>query len=275
VAAVGLPVPNGAGDTAVIVVTPTTAPQDAATTDLLRGLRGETIPGALAGTRALAHVGGATAASVDFGDRIGERMPLFFGIVIGLSCLLLAAVFRSVVVPLKAALVNLLSIGAAYGVVVAVFQWGWGKGLVGVAQAGPIEPFLPMMLFAILFGLSMDYEVFLLSRVHEDYRRTGDPSGAVAHGLAATARVIAAAAAIMVAVFLAFVFSDDRVTKMFGLGLAVAVLVDATVVRLVLIPATMELLGHRAWWIPRWLDRLLPRLDVEGEVAVPAFGEAD
>jgi RND superfamily putative drug exporter len=172
------------------------------------------------------------------------------------------AVFRSVLVPLKAAIVNLLSIGAAYGVIVAVFQWGWGKGIVGV-DTGPIEPFLPMMFFAILFGLSMDYEVFLISRIREIYVRTGDNGAAVAEGLAATARVISAAAAIMIAVFLAFVLGDDRVIKMVGIGLATAIFVDATVVRLILVPATMELLGRANWWLPQWLSRLLPEIHLE------------
>jgi RND superfamily putative drug exporter len=172
-----------------------------------------------------------------------------------------------VVVPIKAALMNLLSIGATYGVIVAVFQWGWGMDLFGVAKTGPIESFLPMMLFAILFGLSMDYEVFLLSRIREDYLHTRKAGEAVAHGLSVTARVIAAAAAIMVCVFLSFVLGDDRIIKEFGLGLAVAVFVDATIVRLILVPSTMELLGEWNWWFPRWLDRILPRLNVEGTVA--------
>jgi RND superfamily putative drug exporter len=172
-------------------------------------------------------------------------------------------VFRSLLVPLKAVIMNVLSIAAAYGVVVAVFQWGWGTSLLGVAPA-PIEPFVPMMMFAIVFGLSMDYEVFLLSRVKEEFDRTGDAKNSVADGLAATARVITAAAAIMIVVFGAFLLEDDRVIKLFGVGLAVAVLLDATLVRMLLVPATMELLGARNWWLPRWLDRLLPRLNVEG-----------
>jgi RND superfamily putative drug exporter len=177
--------------------------------------------------------------------------------------------FRSVLVPLKAVIMNLLSIGGAYGLVVAVFQWGWGIDLLGTAS-GPIEPFLPMMLFAIVFGLSMDYEVFLLSRVKEEYDRSGDPVTSVADGLAATARVITAAAAIMVVVFGSFVLEDNRIIKMFGLGLASAVFIDATLVRMLLVPATMELLGARNWWLPRWLDRLLPTLDVEGHHETPA-----
>jgi putative drug exporter of the RND superfamily len=172
-------------------------------------------------------------------------------------------VFRSLLVPLKAVLMNLLSIGAAYGVMVAVFQWGWGKSLIGVAKEGPVEAFVPMMLFAIVFGLSMDYEVFLLSRIKEEYDRTGDNATAVADGLAVTARVITAAAAVMVSVFAGFVLGDDRAIKVFGLGLATAVFLDATVVRLLLVPATMELLGDRNWWLPKWLDRRLPRIHVE------------
>jgi RND superfamily putative drug exporter len=191
-------------------------------------------------------------------------LPILIGAVLILSFLLLMVVFRSILVPLKAVIMNLLSIGAAYGVIVAVFQWGWGKTLFGVEKTGPIEPWVPMMLYAIVFGLSMDYEVFLLSRMREEFVRTRDNATAVADGLAATARVITAAALIMVCVFSAFVLGDDRNLKLFGLGLAAAVLVDATIVRMVLVPATMELLGDRNWWIPKWLDRILPRLDVEG-----------
>jgi RND superfamily putative drug exporter len=175
------------------------------------------------------------------------------------------AVFRSVLVPIKAVLMNLLSVGAAYGVIVAVFQWGWGAELIGVGKPGPIEAWAPMFLFAIVFGLSMDYEVFLLSRIKEEFNRTGDNTSAVADGVAATARVITAAALIMVCVFGAFVLGDDRQLKLFGLGMAVAVFLDATIVRMVLVPATMELLGARNWWMPAWLDRLLPKIDVEGK----------
>jgi RND superfamily putative drug exporter len=264
---------NQSGDAAVITVIPTTAPQDAKTPKLVNRLRDDVIPSAIDGSGMRVYVGGATAAFIDIDNKIANRMPLFFTIVIGLSVLLLAAVFRSVVVPIKAALMNLLSIGATYGVLVAVFQWGWGKGLFGVAKTGPVESFLPMILFAILFGLSMDYEVFLLSRIREDYLRTQNSGEAVAYGLSVTARVIAAAAAIMVAVFSSFVLSNDRVTKEFGVGLATAVFIDATVVRLILVPSTMELLGDWNWRFPSWLDRLLPRLNVEGTTApvpVPA-----
>ena len=259
---------NPAGDTAIVAVIPATAPQDQATNDLVNVLRNDVISPALAGTDTRGYVGGGTAAFVDIGSKITARMPLFFAIVIGLSFLLLMAVFRSVVIPLKAALMNLLSIGAAYGVLVAVFQWGWAAGVFGVGATGPIESFLPMMLFAILFGLSMDYEVFLLSRIREEYLRTGSSAEGVASGLALTARVITAAAAIMVMVFVSFVFGGERIIKEFGLGLATAILVDATVVRMVLVPATMNVLGDLNWWFPRWLDRVVPRLNVEG--AAPA-----
>ena len=186
-----------------------------------------------------------------------------------MSFLLLMVVFRSLLVPLKAVIMNLLSIGASYGIIVAIFQWGYGGSLIGVGSAGPIEPFIPMMLFAIVFGLSMDYEVFLLSRMKEEFDRTGDNATAVADGLAATARVITAAALIMVAVFGSFVAGDDRTIKLFGMGLAVAVLLDATLVRMVLVPATMELLGARNWWIPKWLDKVLPRINIEGKSHLP------
>jgi RND superfamily putative drug exporter len=247
-------------DVALFVVYPDSAPQDEATSELVHRLRDDVVPAS--GVSAL--VGGFTAASVDFADYIGGRLPLLIGAVLILSFLLLMAVFRSLLVPLKAVVMNLLSIGAAYGVVVAIFQWGWGMELIGVGKAGPVEAWAPMMLFAIVFGLSMDYEVFLLSRMKEEYDRTGDNATAVADGLAATARVITAAALIMVCVFSAFVLGDDRQLKLFGLGLAVAVAIDATIVRMLLVPATMELLGDRNWWIPKWLDRILPRIDVEG-----------
>jgi RND superfamily putative drug exporter len=273
VARVSPPIANQGGDAAIVQVTPATSPQDKATETLIHHLRHDVIPAALAGSGAHAYVTGPTAAFGDISDRITSRLPLFFAAVIGLSCLLLMAVFRSVVVAVKAAIMNLLSIGAAFGVVVAVFQWGWFSGVVGVRQ-GPIESFLPMMLFAILFGLSMDYEVFLISRVREEYLRSGRNSESVAHGLSVTARVITAAAAIMIAVFGSFVLGNERVIKEFGLGLAVAILVDATIVRLVLVPATMELLGDRNWWLPGWLGRILPRLDLEGEAAEPLLVDA-
>jgi RND superfamily putative drug exporter len=269
VAAVTEPLLNPAGDTAVITVIPTTKPQDHATTELVHRLRDDVLK--RAGTNGdRYYVTGVTAGGIDASDRISSRMPYLFIGVIGLSFVLLTAMFRSVVVAAKAAVMNLLSIGAAYGVVVAIFQWGWLGELIGVGK-GPIEVFLPMMMFAILFGLSMDYEVFLISRIREEYLRTGDTAEAVANGLTATARVITAAAAIMVTVFLAFVLGPERVIKEFGIGLATAIFVDATLVRIFLVPATMELLGKWNWWMPGWLDRVLPKLNVEG----PPAGSAE
>ena len=253
---------NPAGDAAVLTVVPTTSPQDKATATLVDDLRHKVIPSVTNNRDVAVKVGGLTPVSNDFSDYTYRRLPIFIGAVLLLSFLLLMTVFRSVLVPLKAVIVNLLSIGAAYGVIVAVFQWGWGRSLVGVGKEGPIEAWAPMMLFAIVFGLSMDYEVFLLSRIKEEYDRSGNNAEAVADGLAATARVITAAAAIMFCVFGSFVLGDERALKLFGMGLAVAVLVDATVVRLVLVPATMELLGDRNWWLPKWLDRSLPTVHV-------------
>ncbi|MGH9164197.1 MAG: MMPL family transporter, partial [Acidimicrobiales bacterium] len=241
----------------------TTAPQDQATSDLVRHLRQDVIPAATAGSGIEVQVTGSAATNIDITDYLAERMPVFFGAVLALSFLLLMTVFRSLLVPLKAVLMNMLSIGAAYGIVVAVFQWGWAGRLLGI-EGGPINPFIPMMLFAIVFGLSMDYEVFMLSRIREAYLRTGDATTSVADGLASTARVITAAAAIMVVLFASFMLEDLREIKLFGLGLALAVLLDATLVRMVIVPATMELLGDRNWWIPRWLDRLLPHIEIEG-----------
>ena len=262
----GAPTSDGAASTWLLQVEPTTSPQDAVTEATVERLRTEVVPQAVGGRDVEVFVTGSVPLQVDFADFLAGRLPVFLGAVLGVSFLLLAMVFRSLLVPLKAVVMNVLSIAAAYGVVVAIFQWGWLSGIFGVEPA-PVEPFLPMMLFAIVFGLSMDYEVFLLSRVREEFNRTGDPTNSVADGLAATARVITAAAAIMVVVFGAFLLEDDRVVKMFGVGLAVAVLLDATIVRMILVPATMELLGSRNWWLPRWLDRLLPRIDVEGHDA--------
>jgi putative drug exporter of the RND superfamily len=257
------PQPNDAGNAAIIQVFPDSSPQSEETANLVDRLRDDVIPPVTQGTDVEVKVGGLTASATDYSNYTAERLPLFIGLVLLLSFLLLMTVFRSLLVPLKAVIMNLLSIGAAYGVIVAVFQWGWLKDLIGVAEAGPVEAWAPMMLFAIVFGLSMDYEVFLLSRMKEEYDRTGDNATAVADGLAATARVITAAAAIMILVFSAFVLGDDRAIKLFGFGLAVAVFLDATIVRLILVPATMELLGDRNWWIPKWLDRILPRVHVE------------
>ena len=247
---------------ALVTVIPDSAPQEQATRDLVHRLR-QIIPEAVGASGAEAFVGGSTASFIDVGDRISSRIPFFFAAVIGMSFVLLMAVFRSVLIPLKAALMNVLSIGAAYGVVVAVFQWGWMGGLLGVQREGPIESFVPMMIFAIVFGLSMDYEVFLVSRVQEEYLRTGDNSEAVARGLSVTTRVISAAAAIMVAVFISFALGDQRVVKEFGIGLATAIFLDATVVRLILVPSIMQLLGDANWWMPGWLDRLLPRIGLD------------
>jgi putative drug exporter of the RND superfamily len=274
VAAVSPPIPNQRGDTAIITVYPTTAPQDSRTDRLVHRLRDNIIPQTTAGTGVTVLVGGLTPIFTDFAQKIAERLPVLIAVVLGLSFILLMLVFRSLVVPIKAVIMNLLSIGAAYGVIVAIFQWGWLKGVVGIGKAGPIEAWAPMMLFTILFGLSMDYEIFLLSRVREDYLQNGRNNGlAVANGVAATGRVITAAAAIMVAVFLSFVLGfPDRAIKLFGLGLAVAIFVDATLVRMVLVPATMELLGDVNWWLPRWLSRLLPKVTAqhEGEPVVEA-----
>ena len=269
VAEVALAVKSPSGDTALITVIPKTKPQDVATNDLVHRLREKVLPAAMSGSTGRVYVTGGLAGFLDARDRITSRMPLLFAGVIGLSFLLLTVVFRSVVVAAKAAIMNLLSIGASYGVLVAVFQWGWFSHVIGV-EKGPIETFIPMMMFAILFGLSMDYEVFLISRVREEYLRTGDNATAVSHGLAATARVITAAAGIMVAVFVTFIFGEDRVIKEFGMGLATAIFVDATIVRLVLVPATMELLGDRNWWLPKWLDRILPRVSFEAATEEPA-----
>ncbi len=268
VAEVSPAVKNPSGDTALITVVPKTKPQDTATGDLTHRLREKLIPAAMTGSSGRVYVTGGLAGFLDARDRITSRMPLLFAGVIGLSFLLLTVVFRSVVVAAKAAVMNLLSIGASYGVLVAIFQWGWFSNIFGV-EKGPIETFLPMMMFAILFGLSMDYEVFLISRVREEYMRTHDNASAVSHGLAATARVITAAAGIMVAVFVTFVFGEDRVIKEFGMGLATAIFVDATIVRLILVPATMELLGDRNWWLPKWLDRILPNVSFDGAAEAP------
>jgi RND superfamily putative drug exporter len=204
------------------------------------------------------------AMVTDLADRITDRLPIFIAAIVALSFVLLMIVFRSILVPLKAALMNLLSIAAAYGVIVALFQWGWGNELIGIHNTMPINPLLPLIMFAILFGLSMDYEVFLLSRIREEYVATGDNHEAVVRGLSSTARVITSAALIMISVFGAFVLGDDPGAKLFGVGLAVAVFLDATLVRMVLVPATMSLLGRANWWLPGWLDRILPHLDLEG-----------
>jgi RND superfamily putative drug exporter len=266
------PVVNEAGDTAVLTVVPTTSPDAKATEDLVHRLRDDVLTDPTSG--ASVHVGGATATNIDLADKLAERMPWFMGFVVGLSFLLLLVEFRSIFVPIKAAIMNLLSVGAAYGAVVAVFQWGWFSDLFG-AQPGPIESFAPMMLFAVLFGLSMDYEVFLLSRVREEYLRTGQAGPAVADGIAATARVITAAASVMVVVFASFLLNDDRVVNLFGFGLAVAIAIDATIVRLVLVPALMAVAGRVAWYMPRWMDRALPKIGIEPHPVDPVAHELD
>ncbi|WP_285736607.1 MMPL family transporter [Kitasatospora phosalacinea] len=251
------------GDVLFTTVTPAQAPQEQATTDLVGHLADTVLPDAVRGTPAATYVTGTTAAQVDFLDLVAGRLLPIIAVVVALAFLIILLVFRAPLVALKAAVLNLVSIAASYGVLVAVFQWGWGGPALGVSGKVPIESYVPMMMFAIVFGLSMDYEVFLLSRVHERWRLTGDSRGAVAHALETTARVIGCAALIMVSVFAAFVVSDDVVVKMMGLGLAVSVLIDATVVRLLMVPAAMTLLGGAAWWTPRWMDRL-PDLDAEG-----------
>ncbi|MGA5879800.1 MMPL family transporter [Streptomyces cellulosae] len=258
------------GDVLVGTVYSTASPQSATTTDLANRLVDDALPDAVRGTDASTYVTGTTAAQVDFRDLVAERLPWIIAVVVALAFLIILAVFRGLLVAVKAAVLNVLSITASYGVVVAVFQWGWGGPALGVSGTVPIESYVPMMMFAIVFGLSMDYEIFLLSRVHEAWRRTQDARASVAHALEITARVITCAALIMVSVFAAFVVSDNVVVKMLGLGLAVSVLIDATVVRLLLVPAVMTLLGRHAWWTPHWLDRLLPHIDAEGEEASTA-----
>jgi putative drug exporter of the RND superfamily len=249
---------------------PTTSPQSVDTTDLLDRIRGDVIPPVEEASGAQIHVGGINAIFEDFGNAIADKLPLFIGVVVLLSALLLMIVFRSLLVPLKAVLMNLLSIGAAFGLIVAVFQWGWGASLIGVDATGPIISFFPIFLFSIVFGLSMDYEVFLMSRIHEEWEHGKDASEAVHRGLALTGRVITAAAAIMVTVFAAFMLGEDRVIKLFGLGLASAVFIDAVIIRSVLVPAIMQLLGKRAWYFPSWLDRACPKLHVEPAEGDPA-----
>ncbi|HEY6472804.1 MAG TPA: MMPL family transporter [Acidimicrobiales bacterium] len=259
------PAQFNADDTgAVITVVPTTSPQAAQTVNLVTELRSNVIPPAVHGTDVVAQVGGETASSIDAANFLGQRLFIVIGAVLILSFLLLMVVFRSLVLPLKAVIMNLLSVGAAYGVMVAVFQWGWGGSVIGIGEKGPIDPWIPVTMFVILFGLSMDYEVFLLSRIREEWLRTGENSTAVADGLAVTGRIITAAAAIMVCVFGSFIIKDPlHILKVFGLGLAVAVLIDATLVRMVLVPSIMELLGPVNWWLPRWMDRSMPKLGVE------------
>ena len=254
---------NQAGSAALVNVIPTTSPQDAETEELVNRLRENVVPEELGGSGVTVEIGGVTAALEDQSDYITDRMPLFIAGVVGLSFLLLLVAFHSPLISLKAGVMNLLSVSAAYGVMTLVAKGGTVGELIGIDHEVPVAPFLPVMMFAILFGLSMDYEVFLISRIREEYLKHGDTRRAVADGLAKTARVITAAAAIMVVVFLAFLAAPDTFLKLFGIGLATAIFLDATVVRMVLVPAVMQLLGSRNWWIPDWLERILPRLDVE------------
>ncbi|MCX4905212.1 MMPL family transporter [Streptomyces sp. NBC_00878] len=254
---------NNAGDTAYLSVVPTSSPQSEKTSELVDRLRDDVLPQAETGTGLDVQVGGITAGYDDFADVIVGKLPLFVGVVIGLGCVLLLLAFRSVGIPLKAAAMNIAAVAASFGVVVAIFQWGWGSELLGLGRAGPIEPFLPVIMVSVLFGLSMDYQVFLVSRMYEEWLETGDNRRAVRVGLAETSRVINSAAVIMISVFLAFVLSGDRVIAMFGIALAAAVALDAFVLRTLLVPALMHMLGGANWWLPRWLDRRLPRISIE------------
>ena len=265
VAAVMPPMVNEAGDTAELVVVPRTSPQSDETAQLVHDLRDDVIPAALAGTQANAYVGGSTAANEDIATKMSDRLPYFLLFVVGILFLVIAMAFRSVVVALKAALTTCVSALAAFGALVAVFEWGWLQGIVGLDQTGPTASFLPIIVLSILFGLSMDYEVFLASRIREEYVRDGDARRAITAGVKSVGRVVMAAAVIMGVVFWAFVLTDDRTVKSFGLGLGVAILVEALIVRMLLVPALMHLLGRRAWYMPRWLDRVLPRLTIEAE----------
>ncbi|MFD4749804.1 MMPL family transporter [Streptomyces rubiginosohelvolus] len=264
VASVTPPRLNPAGDTAVLTVIPDTGPQDEATQELVTELRDRTIPSATSDSDLRVSVAGASAQSIDSTADLAQRIPYLIAGVVVLSMALLLLAFRSIAVPLKAAAMNLLSVGAAYGVVAYVLQGGWAGQLVGIDTPTPLPPFITVLMFAVLFGLSMDYEVFLLSRVRESWMRHGDNTRSVTEGLAGTGRVITAAAAIMIAVFLAFIPSTEIILKVIGIGMASAILLDATIIRLILVPATMHLLGRRNWWIPSWLDRRLPELHVEG-----------
>jgi RND superfamily putative drug exporter len=263
VAGVAAPIVNETGDTAQIAVFPTSSPQSVETSDTLTNLRDNVLPASLAGSTANAYVGGTTATYEDIAVKIDDGMPLFLLFVVGITFLVLSMAFRSIVVAAKAALTTLLSAFAAFGALTAVFQWGWMNGLVGLDRTGPIESFVPVMVLAILFGLSMDYEVFLASRIRETFVKGAEARAAVREGVGAIGKVIVAAAIIMGVVFWAFVLGDSRTVKAFGFGLGVAILVDALIVRMTLVPAIMHLLGNRAWYMPRWLDRLLPHLTIE------------
>jgi RND superfamily putative drug exporter len=263
VAAVSTPIVNEAGDAAVVQVFPTTRPQATETSDLVKLLRDDVVPAALQGSPAHAYVGGQTAAYDDIAKHIGERMPMFLMLVMGIIFVILAMAFRSVVIALKAAVTTLISGMAALGAIVAIFQWGWLGSLVGLDRTGPIESYMPLILFAILFGLAMDYEVFLVSRIREALTKGATARDAITEGVSSIGRIIFAAGTIMVVVFWAFVLGDDRTVKEFGVGLGVAILMDAFIVRMVLVPAIMQLLGDKAWYMPKWLDRALPHLTIE------------
>jgi RND superfamily putative drug exporter len=265
VEAVSEPTLDKAGTVAVFTVLSKSEPWADETVELVENLRDTTIPAALKGTKAESYVGGQTAGYIDLGSQIAEKLPLMIAIVVALSFFVLLIAFRSLLVPIKAAAMNLLSVAAAYGVVTAVFQLGWGSSLIGLDHAIPIVSFVPLLMFAILFGLSMDYEVFLLTQMREHFTKYGDEKRAVIEGLANTGRVITSAAAIMVCVFTSFVLNGDPVVKEFGVGLAVAIAIDSTLVRCLLVPAVMVLLGKRAWWLPRWMDRIVPHISIEGE----------
>jgi RND superfamily putative drug exporter len=265
VKSVSPPTLDKSGTAAVYTVISKSSPSSDATETLVNTLRSTTIPDATKGTDVTAYVGGQTAGYIDLANRIADKLPMIILIVVGLSFIVLMLAFRSVLVPLKAAVMNLLSVAAAYGVVTAVFQEGWGASLIGLDHSIPIVSFVPLLMFAILFGLSMDYEVFLLTQIHEHYRETGRPTQAVIDGLANTGRVITSAALIMVCVFTSFVLNGDPIVKEFGVGLAVAIAIDATVVRCLLVPAVMTLFGRASWWMPSWLGHLLPRISIEGE----------
>jgi putative drug exporter of the RND superfamily len=269
-----IPGANGKPDVAIADLYPKGSPQDQSTADLLHNVRNQVVPAAEKGTGLTVLTGGQTAIFDDFSHVLANKLPLFIGVVVLLSFLLLMIVFRSIAIPLTAAIMNLLSAGAAFGLVTAIFQNGWGASLIGVDKTGPIEAFLPVLMFPILFGLSMDYEVFLVSRIYEEWHRRRDNREAVAHGLAATGRTITAAAAIMVLVFGAFVLGGERIIKLFGIGLGGAVLIDAAIVRSVLVPAVMLMLGDRNWKLPAFLDHILPQVNIEGSVErIPARDE--
>jgi RND superfamily putative drug exporter len=272
VAEVGVQSADHGSDVQVVTVVPTTSPQSQATDALVGNLRDHVIPEAAEGTSLQVYVGGVTASYADFASVIVGKLPLFVGSVVALGCLLLLLAFRSIGIPLKAAVMNIAAVASSFGIVVAIFQWGWGSELLGLGSAGPIEPFLPVIMVSVLFGLSMDYQVFLVSRMYEEWQETHDNRRAVRVGLAETSRVINSAAVIMISVFLAFVLSGDRTIAMFGIGLAAAVALDAFVLRTLLVPALMHMMGSWNWWLPDWLERRLPRLSIEGTADAAGTG---